>query len=343
VFGAMGLFVGQLFATLGINVPAGLTVVCVAALCWYAAYRGVQISAIVMLVLETISVAMISTLIGIILVHHGFTIDTEQLTLKGVGPSAIGLGIATAIFSLVGFESATAFGAEARSPLTTIPRAVILSVIIASGFFIIALYAEILALHGAPKSLDQLTSPLGTIAQMLSLPYLRIPITIGALCSAFSVALACITTSGRIALSMARAQILPRALDAIEPKHGTPHIAVTYATVAPLLIALVCLLRGLAPIDIFNYCGTLSSCGFIIIYALIAVAAPVYAKRNGGVLAKHRLVSVVALVCLLVPAVTLFYPVPTPPTLWFPYVFVAYLFVTWLWSRSRAPQPTASG
>ncbi len=36
----------------------------------------------------------------------------------------VGLAIALAVFSFVGFESATAFGAEAKRPLVTIPRAV---------------------------------------------------------------------------------------------------------------------------------------------------------------------------------------------------------------------------
>ena len=40
---------------------------------------------------------------------------------------AFGLGVVLALFSFVGFESATALGDEAINPLLTIPRAVVRS------------------------------------------------------------------------------------------------------------------------------------------------------------------------------------------------------------------------
>ncbi len=53
-----------------------------------------------------------------------------QLTLKGASLSNMGFGVVVAIFSLVGFECATAFGDEAKNPLKTIPRAVIWSLLL---------------------------------------------------------------------------------------------------------------------------------------------------------------------------------------------------------------------
>ena len=50
--------------------------------------------------------------------------------------SGLRLGLVLALFSFVGFESATTLGAEARNPLKTIPRAVIQSAIIGGAFFI---------------------------------------------------------------------------------------------------------------------------------------------------------------------------------------------------------------
>jgi amino acid transporter len=341
VLGAMALFLDQLLAVEGIHVPAIALVALIALVAWQAAYRGVQVSAIVMLVLETISVLVICVLVAIVLSVHGGSVDPDQLSVKGGFPGGIGLAIATAIFSFVGFESATAFGAEAKNPLVTIPRAVIGSVVFASIFFIVATYAEIVGFAHAGKPLAQETFPLGTLVQAYNIGYLRVPLLIGALSSAFSVCLACITTAGRIAYAMALTRLLPPYFAGIEPKHDTPNVAVTIVTAITLLVALASLAGGVAPVDIFNNCGTLSSFGFILIYALISIAALVYVGRRGERRWIDVLVSVLAIAFLIVPAVTLFVPVPAPPQRYFAYYFLAFLLLGWAWFALRRRSETA--
>lgn len=329
--GATVLFVQILLGTGGVHVPAVAIACAVALIAWQLAYRGVAVSAIVMLVLEAVSVAVISLLVVIVLVKHGPALDTAQLTVRGGFPGGVGLAIMFAVFSFVGFESATAFGAEAKRPLVTIPRAVLGSVVFVSVFFIVSTYAEILGLRHAATTLDKQTFPLGTLAQIFHVGYLRVPIAIGALCSAFSVCLACITTGGRVAYAMAGAGLLPSAFARIEPHHETPNVAVTVVTLLTLLVAAVSLLGAVAPIDIFNNCGTLSSFGFVVIYALISVGAAVYVRRRGELRSMDFAVSVLAVVLLLVPTVMLFYSVPAPPQRWFVYYFIVFLVLGWLW------------
>jgi amino acid transporter len=329
--GALALFMQILFGSAGMHVPAIAIAIVFALIAWQLAYRGVQVSAIVMLVLEAVSVAVISILVVIVLVKHGPSIDTAQLTVRGGFPGGVGLAIMFAVFSFVGFESATAFGAEAKNPLVTIPRAVLGSVIFASVFFIVATYAEILGLRHAATALDKETFPLGDLAGIFHAGYLSVPIAIGALCSAFSVCLACITTGGRIAYAMAGAGLLPAAFARIEPRHDTPNVAVTVVTALTLLVTGASLLGGVAPIDIFNNCGTLSSFGFVVIYALISIAAAVYVRRRGELRSVDFAVSVLAVGLLLVPAVMLFYSVPAPPQRWFVYYFLVFLALGWAW------------
>ncbi|MFZ0033277.1 MAG: APC family permease [Candidatus Cybelea sp.] len=335
VLGAMALFVGRLLSEIGVHVPAYLIVIALAAIAWQAAYRGVQVSAIVMLVLECISVSIILLLVAIVLHAHGPALDVRQLRVEGGFPGGIGLAIAFAVFSFVGFESATAFGAEAKRPLVTIPRAVIGSVIFAGAFFVLATYAEIVGLSHAAQPLDKQQFPLQTLVETFGLGYLAVPITLGAVCSAFSVCLACITTAGRIAYAMATAGILPSVFTRIEPKHDTPNVAVTIVTATTLAVALAAFAFGVAPIDVFNNCGTLSSFGFISIYLLIAIAAAVYCRRLGVLRPIDAIVSAVASLLLLLTAVTLFYPVPAPPQRWFGYWFLAFLAAGWLWFRFK--------
>ncbi len=62
-------------------------------------------------------------------------------------------GIVLALFSFVGFESATALGSEARDPLKTIPRAVILTSILGGVFFMICAFVEVLGLRMSGQDL----------------------------------------------------------------------------------------------------------------------------------------------------------------------------------------------
>ncbi len=334
VLGAMALFVGKLFDTMGMHVPAAAIVIVLAAVAWQLAYRGVQVSAIVMLVLEAISVGIVCLLVAIVLHAHGPTLDAKQVHVAGGFPGGVGFAIAFAVFSFVGFESATAFGAEAKQPLVTIPRAVIASVLFATAFFVIATYAQIVGLAHAPQPLDKQQFPMQTLVDIYGLGYLAIPITIGAVFSAFSVCLACITTGGRIAYAMAEAKVLPPAFTRIEPNHATPNVAVTAVIATTAAAALIALAFGVSPIDIFDNCGTLSSFGFILIYMLVAIAAAVFCKRVGALKTIDLAISAIAVLLLLLTAVTLFYPVPAPPQRWFGYSFVAFVGAGFVWFRA---------
>jgi amino acid transporter len=333
VLGAMALFVGLLLGGVGWHVPSIAIVIVLATAAWQAAYRGVQVSAIVMLVLEIVSVTIICVLVVVVLRAHGPSLDANQVHLVHAFPGGLGLAIAFAVFSFVGFESATAFGAEAKRPLVTIPRAVIGSVIFASVFFVIATYAEIVGFAHAAKPLDQQTFPLGTLADVYGIGYLRVPITIGALFSAFSVCLACITSAGRIAYAMAATGLLPGAFARIEPRHGTPNVAVTVVTAITLAVAAVPLAFGVASIDIFNNCGTLSTFGFILIYLLIAVAALAYTRQLGEMRAIDVAISGIAIVLLVLSTVWFCATIPAPPQHWFVYYFLAFIIAGAIWFR----------
>ena len=339
-FGAQPLFLGQLAHAFGVPLPAVPVMVALAFVCWLLAVRDIALSTIVMLVLETISVAIICTLVVEVFMKHG-PIDAAQLHLQGVGRASIGLGIATAVFSFVGFESASAFGDEARDALRTIPRAIIWSVLIATAFFVFSIYAEIMGLAGSKPPLDQLSMPLWNLADAVQAGYLKVPIAIGAICSSFSVALACVNTAARIMLPMAENGILPKVVAAVHPRFKTPHVALAITVVAMFVIGLAMFRAGVAAIDIFNYCGTLSSLSFIAVYLIISIAAPRYLRRLGELKPIHVVASVASCAFLLAAAVTLFYPMPPPPTNVFPYLFLIYLAVglaLYWFARRRAAE-----
>jgi amino acid transporter len=127
---------------------------------------------------------------------------------------------------------------------------------------------------------------------------------------------------------------LPPAFARIEPRHATPNVAVTVVTAVTLGVALIALALHVTPDDIFNNCGTLSSFGFILIYALIAVAALVYCRRLGAMKITDLAISIVALAFLALATIWLFDSVSAPPQRWFGYYFIAFLAFGWLGLRA---------
>src|SRR5271155_1272967 len=109
----------------GHGTSAVLLAVAVTALSMWIAWRDVKISARLMLWIEAVSLLVILIVVVLVLIRNGPHLDTTQLHLRGVSGSGLRLGLVLALFSFVGFESATTLGAEARNPLKTIPRAVI--------------------------------------------------------------------------------------------------------------------------------------------------------------------------------------------------------------------------
>ena len=55
----------------------------------------------------------------------------------------LSLAVVICIFSLVGFESATALGRRGQEPLKNIPRAVIVSLLITGAFMVFMSYVEV--------------------------------------------------------------------------------------------------------------------------------------------------------------------------------------------------------
>src|SRR5271157_5726656 len=185
-------------------------------------YRDVKISARLMLWIEAASVTVIVILVALLLVRHGWHGDSEQLHLRGMSGSGLRLGLVLALFSFVGFESATTLGSEARNPLNTIPRAVIQSAILAGVFFTVCAYVEVLGFHAAGQDLGASQAPMYVLARVGGVPVLGLLIDIGALVSLFAGTLACITAAARVLLLMAHNGLAHDSLRATHSRNRTP-------------------------------------------------------------------------------------------------------------------------
>lgn len=301
-----------------------LALICVAG-ATFIAYRDVQVSARLMLWIEATAVFMIGTVLAMLLWQNGLHVDQAQLHLQGVSASGVRLGVVLALFSFVGFESATSLGAEAVNPLRTIPRAVIQSAVFAGLFFVLCAYLETLGMHKLNQDLGKSTAPMSALANLAGVGKLGLFIDFGALVSMFACVLACLTAAARVLLRMSQNGLVHRSLGTTHQKNSTPHTAVLLMGICTALLVAGLAARGVSGSDIYGWMGSLAVYGFITCYGLAAIALPVYLKQNHHLTAGTILLSAAAALAMLLALAGTLYPVPESPYNWMPYMYLFYL------------------
>ncbi len=333
----------------GVQMYPWLLTAVVSLIATYLAYRDVQISARLMLWLGAASVALISAIAVGIILKHGWHPDLAQLALQGVTPEKLRLGLVLAIFSSVGFESATSLGSEARDPLTSIPRAVKWSAILAGVFFFLCAYAEVLGFRGEALTLDKNPAPLHVLAQQLGLPQLVGTLTdLGAVLTFFTCFLACITAAARVLFLMGRHGALHSELGEAHQANQTPHRAVLLSSLGAFLPAVIMTWRGMSLFDIYGLLGTLATFGFVTAYILVSAAAPVYLRSLGRLTPQAIGIAILAVLAMGAALLGNLYPVPAAPYSYLPYLYAALLLMGFAWSTiwsARVPAfpPEISG
>jgi len=283
---------------------------------------------------------VISLIAFLIIIKNGWRLDVAQFTLHGVTPERLRLGLVLAIFSSVGFESATALGSEAKDPLTTIPRAVKWSAILAGVFFFLCAYAEVLGFRGEALTLDKSLAPLHVLAQKAGLPVWVGTLTdLGAVLSFFSCFLACITAAARVLFLMGRNGALHSGLGDAHEQNQTPHRAVLVTSIAAFIPAAILTLRGVGLFDIYGLLGTLATFGFVTAYILVSAAAPAYLRSLGGLTPRAIVISALAVVAMGAALLGSLYPVPAAPYSYLPYLYAGLLLSGFAWSTIWMGRP----
>jgi len=312
-------------------ISAVLLAIIVTAISMWVAWRDVKVSARLMLWIEALSLITILIVVVLVLAHRGLHLDVSQIKLQGTTGSGLRLGLVLAIFSFVGFESATTLGAEARNPLKTIPRAVIQSALLAGAMFVACAYTEVLGFHMVGQNLGDSQAPMQTLAGVAGAPALGTLINIGVLVSLFACTLACVTAAARVLLLMAHTGLVHARLRDTHEEHETPHIAIIVTGIAAGLPAVVLAARGASGLDVYGWLGSLATYGFIVTYALVAAALPAYLRQHQAFRASAVVLSGVACVAMFLALVGNLYPVPEGPYGKLPYIYLAYLAAGFVW------------
>jgi amino acid transporter len=332
VIGGFYLYANLLFVdVIGHGFSGAALALIVTGVSVWIAWRDVKISARLMLWIEALSLLVILVVVVLVLVRHGVHLDPGQLHLSGMTGGGLRLGLVLALFSFVGFESATTLGAEARNPLKTIPRVVIQSAVIAGVFFIMSAYSEVLGFHVAGQDLGTSQAPMHVLAGVAHVPALGILIDVGAAVSLFAGTLGCITAAARVLLLMAHNGLAHATFRTTHARNETPTFAVLATGIAAVLPVAVLAYRGSSGLDVYGWMGSLATYGFIVTYALVCAALPRYLRDHGAFRPGAQIIPWLAFIAMLSALIGNLYPVPEGPYGKLPYIYLAYLSAGLLW------------
>lgn len=229
--------------------------------------RGVRFAALAILAIETCSLLFI---VGLMVVtgaggQHA-VVPPEDSSSHGLLTMAL-----VAVFALAGFESATFFGPEAKRPLATVTRTVLLTPMICGALFIFAGWA---AWSGRADTLVNAYLH-GTSTGVA--PAVVIALNIGLGTSWLASAMASSNAASRLVYSMGVESVVPRLFARVQRGYRTPYAALA------LIVCTVCV--GAATFGIvgkstaFGHVQLAARTAVIAAYVLVAVASVQFLRR----------------------------------------------------------------
>lgn len=145
-------------------------------------------------------------------------------------------------FAFAGYARLATLGEEVQDPEVTIPRAIPIALGIVVVVYAVVLASVLLAV--GPSTMAESSAPLASAVASGRFDALTPVVRVGAAVAAAGVLLSLLAGISRTALSMARRRELPGYLDAVHPKHRTPHRAEITAAAVVCAVVLVADLRG---------------------------------------------------------------------------------------------------
>jgi len=127
-------------------------------------------------------------------------------------------------FGYIGFEGITRLAGETKNPEKTIPKAILISLVVTTVFYILV---GIAAISVVPwQELAQSEAPLALVAETVFGSNSFLILSVIALFSTFNTALVMLLSGSRIIYGMAEKKGLPKAFAAVAKKTKTPWVAI---------------------------------------------------------------------------------------------------------------------
>ena len=260
--------------------------------------RGIRLSSRIALVVEVLSVALIAVLLVVLLIRIGPIDPGRVLGLADFDPAALAAGSVIALTAFVGFESASTLGVEARAPLRNVPRAIVWTVLLSGGLFVLAAVTQVAGFDAIGSSLAASASPINELASAYGLGGWGVVADVGIAASFVACAIGSTTALTRVLFTMGRDGVLPRPAGRAHPKFGTPIGAVALAFPLIAGVPFLLLLSGVDVRGAMHATIAVGGAGYIVAYILVCIAVPVFLRRIGELTVGSAIAAIVSAVVL---------------------------------------------
>lgn len=218
-----------------------------------------------------------------------------------------------AILILVGFESCTALAAETKDPKTTIPKAIIISLVIQGLFaYLLEYFAAGFMIAGNGMTAAAASSaPIGDLVRTIGdslVPGigfgLMITMSVTVAIAIIGTTLSCLNTAMRISCGMASDRELPKMLGFMHDRFSTPHVALWALVMVTSVISAIGVrsVVGLTGITLASNLGTFVLYGLTCIWTIVAF----YGRKEFSIL-KHGIIPALGIVANVVMTIAIIY------------------------------------
>jgi amino acid transporter len=326
----LGTFFSDYLATQGVHISWVVWAILLMAVSTTLAVLGIMPSMRVGLIALAFEVTIFLVLGVAIVVQggaHGLSLEPFDPARAPGGVHGSLLAIVFGIFTFAGFESATTLGEEARDPSRTIPRALMISMLVLGVFYVFMVYAGVIGYGTGKAGVEAMTTatvPFPDLANRYVGPWLGTLITVDVVVGITGLNIVSVNAAARMFFAMGRDKMLPRVFASTNAR-SAPHVAAVVVGVGSLVATLVLgLIWG--PGNISTWTSYLLTLLFIVVYGLLTVGLPVFIWRSHRVefnVWRHVIVPVVSLAGLGLVTWGNTYPLPPSPLRYLVYATVA--------------------
>lgn len=259
---------------------------------------GIRVTLHFLLFVEAVTAAVVLVVGTVLLIHLRGDLDWSLLELSSATPRNVGAGTAVVITAFVGFESSAALGTEARRPFRDIPRALVWSVLGVGILYFLAASAQAAAFRDLGLPRDAGARAVDQMANAYGATWVGSVLDLCVAVSFFACAAASTTALVRVIFSLGKEGALPRRLGESHPRLQTPVAAALVTVPVVVLPPAVALGVGAGLTWTVDVSLVVATAGYLLAYALVCAAAPVFLWRLGEVTLPPVIWALVATVTL---------------------------------------------
>lgn len=335
----VGLFGTAFFDSTGIWHGASWIVISLiaAAVIAAVAYAEVKIATRSLLVIEALSVTLITILIVWIYakVIGGSAPNGQGFSFKafsppaGVGIGAIAYASVFGFLSWAGFEGASALGEETNNPRRNIPMAIAGAVAFTGVFYVFVMFAQSLGFGLDAKGVKAFSTsgaPLGDLSTTYISKGFADAVNFGAMVSAFASALGTAAASSRILFALGRDGFITRRLGDASARTGAPANALVVIMFVAVGTVVGLRINGTSSTNVFFYMGTIGVLSLLVAYIVTNLGAAKYLLIDRREQIWQLAIFVVAIGALVYVEYKNIHGIPYPYDK-FPYVVLGWLAI----------------